>query len=291
MPLLDPDLMNKLEQLELISRKIFTGRIKGERRSRKRGISIEFADYRDYAPGDDLRFLDWNIYGRLDRLFLKLFMEEEDLFLYLLVDRSASMDFGAPTKLEYAKKVAAALGYIALVNSERVAVGAFNETVKDYFRPVRGKRQMWKLFHFLESIQPDGATGLVESCRNFALRHRTKGVVVVLSDFLDPAGYENAFRFFVGQKYEVIAIQVLSEEEVHPPFAGDLKLVDSENGSHAEITMSGPLLKIYHRRLKNFCDGLKAFCTQRGVAYLYTTTAVPFDQLVLNFLRQGGLLK
>ena len=291
MPILDPEFMSKLDQLELISRKIFTGRMKGERRSKKRGISIEFADYRDYSPGDDLRFLDWNIYGRLDRLFLKLFMEEEDLFVYLLVDRSISMDFGEPTKLDYAKKVAAALGYIALVNMERVSVGGFSDTVHDYFRPSRGKGNSWKLFQFLESIQPDGSTVLVESCRNFALRHQTKGVVIILSDFMDPSGYDAAFQYFVGQKYEVFAIQILSDEEVEPPFAGDLKLVDAETGTNAEITVSGPLLKAYRNRLQNFTDGLKNYCTQRGIAYLYTTTSMPFDQLILNYFRQGGLVK
>jgi len=291
MPILDPHFMSKLEQLELISRKVFTGRMKGERRSKRKGISIEFADYRDYAPGDDLRFLDWNIYGRLDRLFIKLFMEEEDLFVYLLVDRSVSMDFGEPSKLEYAKKVAAALGYITLVNMERVCVGAFSDTLSGYFRPTRGKSQMWKLFNFLEDLEPDGSTGLTEACRRFVVRHRTKGIVIIISDFLDPAGYEDAFRFFIGQKYDIFAIQVLSEEEVNPLFSGDLKLVDAESGGQAEITMSAPLMKMYRRRLNGFCEGLKSFCTNRGIAYLYTTTAVPFDQLVLNYLRQGGLVK
>ena len=291
MPILDPDFMSKLEQLELISRKVFTGRMKGERRSKRKGISIEFADYRDYAPGDDLRFLDWNIYGRLDRLFIKLFMEEEDLFVYLLVDRSVSMDFGEPSKLEYAKKVAAALGYITLVNMERVCVGAFSDTLSDYLRPTRGKSQMWKLFSFLEDLKPDGSTSLAEACRRFVVRHRTKGIVIIISDFLDPAGYEDAFRFFIGQKYDIFAIQVLSEEEVNPLFSGDLKLVDAESGGQAEITMSAPLMKMYRRRLNGFCEGLKSFCTNRGIAYLYTTTAVPFDQLVLNYLRQGGLVK
>jgi uncharacterized protein (DUF58 family) len=265
--------------------------LEGERRSRKRGISIEFADYRDYVAGDDLRFLDWNIYGRLDRLFIKLFMEEEDLYVYLLVDRSRSMDFGTPTKLDYARKVAAAIGYITLANMERVAVGAFNESVQDYLRPVRGKRQMWKLFGFLEALRPDGATGLAESCRRFALRHSAKGVLVLISDFLDPAGYESAFRFFVGQKYDVFAIHVLSEEEIHPPLAGDLKLIDVETGTRAEITMSSPLLKAYRNRLHQFRQQLKTFCTQRGIAYLFAPTSVPFDQLILNYLRQGGLIR
>ena len=291
MPILDAEFMNKLEQLELISRKVFTGRLKGERRSKKKGISIEFADYRDYSPGDDLRFLDWNIYGRLDKLFIKLFMEEEDLFVYLLVDRSLSMDFGEPSKLDYAKKVAAALGYITLINMERVSIGAFSDTVTAYFRPARGKSQMWKLFDFLEKVEADGETGLTESCRNFTLRNRTKGIVILLSDFLDPAGYEGAFRFFIGQKYDVFAIHILSDEEANPPYTGDLKLVDAETGGQAEITMSGPLMKVYRHRLHNFCEGLKSYCSKRGISYLYTTTGVPFEQLILSYLRQGGLVK
>jgi uncharacterized protein (DUF58 family) len=289
--ILDPEFMKKLEQLELLSRKVFTGRLKGERRSKKRGVSIEFADYRDYAPGDDLRFLDWNIYGRLDRLFLKLFMEEEDLFVYLLVDRSVSMDFGEPTKLDYAKKVAAALGYITLVNMERVCVGAFNNTVTGYFRPARGKSQMWKLFSFLEDIKADGSTALTGTCRNFVVRHQNKGIVIIISDFLDPAGYEEALRFFIGQKYDLFAIHILSQDEVQPAFAGDLKLVDAETGAQAEVTMSGPLMKMYRRRLSGFCEGLKSFCAKRDITYLYATTSVPFDTLILNYLRQGGLVR
>ncbi|MDP6114357.1 MAG: DUF58 domain-containing protein [Planctomycetota bacterium] len=291
MPVLDNEFMKKLDQLELLSRKVFTGRLKGERRSKKRGISIEFADYRDYVAGDDLRFLDWNIYGRLDRLFLKLFMEEEDLYVYLLIDASKSMEYGDPSKLEYAKKVAAALGYITLTNMERVSIGAFSDTVRDYFRPARGKGQMWKMFDFLENIHADGTTGLSESCRRFALRNRTKGMVILLSDFLDPSGYEEGLRLFAGMKYDLYAIHILSEDEVNPPYTGDMKLVDAETGLDAEITMSGPLMKVYHNRVRNFCDGLKNFCSKRDISYLYTTTATPFDQLVLNYLKQGGLLK
>src|ERR1700736_5946228 len=125
--LLDPQFLARLEQLELVSRKIFLGRLKGERRSKRKGQSVEFADYRNYVVGDDLRFLDWNLYGRLDKLFIRLFMEEEDLHFYILIDNSMSMNYGNPTKLYYAKQVAAALGFVGLVNMDRVIVEAFND--------------------------------------------------------------------------------------------------------------------------------------------------------------------
>src|ERR671935_168197 len=144
-PLLDPEFLARLEQLELVSRKIFTGRMKGERRSRRKGQSVEFADYRNYVVGDDLRFLDWNLYARLDRLFLRLFMEEEDLHFYILIDNSLSMDFGTPTKLHFAKQVAAALGYIGLVNLDRVVVEAFNDRLVQSMPAARGRRSVWRL--------------------------------------------------------------------------------------------------------------------------------------------------
>src|SRR5437667_7139677 len=155
-PLLDPQFLARLEQLELVSRKIFTGAIKGERRSKRKGQSVEFADYRNYVVGADLRFLDWNLYARLDRLFLRLFMEEEDLHFYVLLDNSLSMDFGTPTKLHYAKQVAAALGFIGLVNLDRVVVEAFNDRLTQSLPAVRGRRSLWRLMDFLQKIEAAG---------------------------------------------------------------------------------------------------------------------------------------
>ncbi len=290
-PLLDPELIAALEQLQLMSRKIFTGRMRGERRTRKRGVSIEFADYRNYAQGDDLRFIDWNIYGRLDRLLLKLFHEEEDLCVYLLVDRSFSMAYGSPTKLDYAKKVAAALGFIALHNQERVVVTAFSEDMDLMFRPARGRRQMWKMFDFLEALRPDGSTGLYKALRSFSIRNRRAGILVILSDFLDPDGYEKALRLAVGLRMEIFCIHVLAAEELEPELAGDLKLVDVETADEAEITISAPLLASYRKRLDAFRKGLQAFCSQRGATYLFTSTDTPVSELILTALRLRGLVK
>src|SRR5438128_496362 len=166
-PLLEPDFLARLEQLELVSRKIFMGRMKGERRSKRKGQSVEFADYRNYVVGDDLRFLDWNLYARLDRLFLRLFMEEEDLHFYILIDNSLSMDFGTPTKLHYAKQVAAALGFIGLVNLDRVQVEAFNDRLVQSLPALRGRRSLWRMMDFLQQLQSAGPSDLKRALRSF----------------------------------------------------------------------------------------------------------------------------
>src|SRR5437763_5456687 len=184
-PLLEPHFLARLEQLELVSRKIFLGRMKGERRSKKKGQSVEFADYRNYVIGDDLRHLDWNLFGRLDKLFIRLFMEEEDLHFYVLIDNSLSMDFGNPTKLHYAKQVAAALGFIGLVNMDRVVVEAFNDRLTQSMPAVRGRRSLWRLMDFLQKLEPAGPSDLKRSLKSFSLKCRGKGIVVLLSDFMD----------------------------------------------------------------------------------------------------------
>src|SRR6476660_6779487 len=169
-PLLEPDFLHKLEQLELVSRKIFLGLMKGERRSKRKGQSVEFADYRNYVKGDDLRFLDWNLYARLDRLFIRLFMEEEDLHFYVLIDNSLSMDFGTPSKLHYAKQVAAALAFIGLVNMDRVVLEVFNDRVTQSLPPLRGRRSLWRLMDFLQKLEPAGPSDLRRAMRNFSLK-------------------------------------------------------------------------------------------------------------------------
>src|SRR5437763_10434521 len=206
-PLLDPEFLARLEQLELVSRKIFLGRMKGERRSKRKGQSVEFADYRNYVVGDDLRFLDWNLYARLDRLFLRLFMEEEDLHFYLLIDNSLSMDFGDPTKLHYAKQVAAALGFIGLVNLDRVVVEAFNDRLTQTMPAARGRRGVWRLIDFLKEVQPAGGSDLPQRMRSFSLKCSGKGIVVLLSDMMDKGGYEDALRYIVARQMDIYIVQ------------------------------------------------------------------------------------
>jgi uncharacterized protein (DUF58 family) len=290
-PLLDPQFLARLEQLELVSRKIFLGRLKGERRSKRKGQSVEFADFRNYVVGDDLRFLDWNLYARLDRLFLRLFMEEEDLHFYVLLDNSLSMDFGSPTKLHYAKQIAAALGFIGLVNLDRVVIEAFNERLTQTMPAARGRRSLWRLLDFLGKIEPAGPSDLGQSLHTFSLKCSGKGIVVVLSDFMDKGGYEQALRYLIARQMDVYVIQVLSQEEIEPDIEGDLRLVDVEDDDSAEVTVSGALLRRYKQNLDAYRAALHDFCTRRGAICLFTSTQVPFDRLVLTYLRQRGLVR
>lgn len=290
-PLLDPEFLHKLERLELVSRKIFVGRMKGERKGKRRGSSVEFADHRNYSVGDDLRHIDWNVYGRLDKLFLKLFLEEEDLHFYTLLDTSLSMDFGDPTKLHYGKQVAAALAFIGLVNHDRVVLETFSNQLEPGLPGVRGRSQMWRVVQYLEHLQASGSSDLTAAARSFAIKHPGKGIVVVISDFLDKHGYEDALRYLLARDMDIYVIHVLSREEVEPEIVGDLRLVDAEDADVAEITVSAPLLKRYKDNLNAFVGGLKEWCTRRGITPIFTTNQNPFDKLILNYLRGRGLVK
>jgi uncharacterized protein (DUF58 family) len=290
-PLLDPEFLHKLEQLELVSRRIFVGRMKGERKSKRRGSSVEFAEHRNYTFGDDLRHIDWNVYGRLDKLFLKLFLEEEDLHVYTLLDTSLSMEFGSPTKLRYGKQVAAALSFIGLVNHDRVLVDTFSARLDQGLHGIRGRSQMWRVVQYLDHLEATGQSNLTAAAREFAIRHAGKGVVVVISDFLDKHGYQDALRYLLARNMDIFVIHILSQEEVEPELVGDLRLVDCEDDDTAEITISAPLLKRYKDNLNAFVGGLKEWCTQRGITYIFTNNQFPFDKLVLNYLRQRGLVK
>jgi uncharacterized protein (DUF58 family) len=289
--LLDADFMSRLERLELVSRKIFAGKMRGERRSKRRGESVEFADYRNYTPGDDLRFLDWNIYARLDRLFVKLFLQEEDLIISFLIDASASMDFGEPNKSLYARKIAASLAYVGLVNHDRVSLYTYGGGLKEEMAGIRGRRLSHRMLSFLDHIQTQPESNLNAACKQFAIRHPQRGIVIVLSDFLDKGGYEEGLRYLLGRDLDLYVIQTLAPQEVDPPFVGDLRLTDVEDEDHAEVTVSRELIKRYKHNLQSYCGGLRDFCTRRGIVYLFSTTDVPFDQLVLNYLRRRGLLK
>jgi uncharacterized protein (DUF58 family) len=289
--LLEPEFLNKLEQLELVSKKIFVGRMKGERKSKRRGSSVEFADHRQYSVGDDLRHIDWNVYGRLDKLFLKLFLEEEDLHFYTLLDTSLSMDFGEPTKLHYGKQVAAALAFIGLVNHDRVVLDTFSGTLDAGLSSVRGRSQMYRIVGYLDKLAASGSSDLTAASKAFAIKHVGKGVVVIISDFLDKRGYEPALRYLLARNMDIYVIHVLSREEVDPEIVGDLRLVDAEDDDIAEITVSAPLLRRYKDNLNAFVGGFKEWCTKRGITYIFTTNQNPFDKLILNYLRERGLVR
>jgi len=290
-PLLSPELLARLEAMELVSRKVFRGRMKGERRSRRKGQSVEFADFRNYVPGDDLRFIDWNTYARLDRLFLKMFLEEEDLHFYALIDASASMDFGDPTKFRYACQLAAALGFVGLVRGDRVKIETIGQPAGRSAPIFRGRRSLWRMLDHLEGLAPGENRTLAEGVKNFCLRNSGKGIVVLISDLMDKSGYAGALRYLLAQDMDIYLIHVLSAEECDPELTGDLRLIDCEDGDEAEITVTGPLLKRYKETLAAFVGSAKEFCTRRGILYLMARNDVPVEQLITGYLRERGLVR
>ena len=290
-PLLTPEMLAQLERLELVTRKVFRGRMKGERRSRRRGQSVEFADFRNYVPGDDLRFLDWNLYARLEKLFLKLFLEEEDMHFYALIDASASMDFGDPTKLQYAKQLAAALGFVGLCRADRVKIEPLGAARNRPGPVLRGRPNLWRMLEYVEGIEAGTNLSLTSGVREFCLRNSGKGILVLITDLLDKNGYEEALRFLLAQDLDVYVIHLLCPEELEPDVKGDLKLVDCEDHDFAEVTISRPLLDRYQRTLAAFIDGARQYCTRRGIHYMFADTRITVDQLVSTYLRRRGLVR
>ena len=292
--LLGSQLMAKLDQVDIMSRKIFAGKLQGERRSKKRGVSVEFADYRHYAHGDDLRFIDWNIYARLDKLFLKMFLEEEDLSLMIVLDTSASMHWGNPSKFIFNQRLAMALGYIGLSNQNRVSLFAFGGEGIRPLTGMRGRRRTKEIGAWLLDLKPGGRGDFNDAMRTIALTRQGKGVMVILSDFLFKEGYERGLRYLSGGGYDTFCLQVLSPEEIDPGkhgLSGDLRLTDLEDEDAAEVTVSAALLRKYRENLDAYCGRLREFCVRRGITHVTVDTAVDIELLILDYLRKRGLLK
>ncbi|HEX3176025.1 MAG TPA: DUF58 domain-containing protein [Methylomirabilota bacterium] len=280
-----PEFLAQLERLSLLSRRAFRGSVKGERRSPRRGHSVEFADYRAYGHGDDLRYVDWNIYGRLDRLHVKLFVDEEDLCLHLLVDASASMRFGAPSKLEYAVRTAAALGFVGLVNHERVGVGILRARAAEGWPPSRGRNQVVGLLDFLAAVDPQGPTRLNEALADYAARAREPGLAVLVSDLLDPHGFESGVRALLERRYDVHLVHLLDPTEMNPDLGGDLRLEDAETGEVRDITVDAETLRGYRERLSQFLQRVEGFCRAHEVGYHRVVTDTPVEEFVVAQLR------
>lgn len=289
--LLDPEFMARLDSLDVLSRKILQGKLQGERRSKRRGQSVEFADHRPYVAGDDLRFVDWNIYGRLEQLFLKLFLEEQDLTVHILLDTSASMGTGDPSKERFTKKLAAALGYISLVNNNRLTLSLFGDGLRAQLPNLRGRNYLPHMAELLLGTACDGFSDFEKACREAAAGRLGTGVTVVVSDFLFKQGYESGLRRLIGDKYDLYVVQVLSPQEVTPDLAGDLKLLDVEDGDAAEITVTSALIQYYKRNLAAYCNELRSFCTRRGAVCVRVSSSDSVESLVLNYLRRIRLLR
>lgn len=291
--LLDSRLMAHLDRLDVVSKKIFSGKIHGERRSRRRGQSVEFADFRNYSHGDDLRFVDWNIYARLDRLFLKMFLEEEDLSMVIAVDASASMDFGSPNKMHYARRLAMALGYIGLVNNNRVSLFSFSDDRIERLTGLRGRRRTREMGQWLLNLQPGGTADFAAACRAIALGGQGRGVLLLLSDFLFPDGFEKGLRSIAGRGFDVYALQLLAPDEIDPArhgVLGDLRLVDSESAAEVEVTASSAVVGQYRERLDAHIASLREYCVRRSISHQVVETSLQLETLLVDYLRRRGLL-
>ena len=292
--LISPDLMKRLEQLQLLARRRSKSTAKGERRSGARGQSVEFADYRTYVPGDDLRRIDWNLFGRLERLFLKLYEEERELPVTIYLDSSESMSFGRVSKFDFARQVAAAVGYVALCGFDRVTVEPFpladdQAGLVGELRAVRGRRSAMRFFDNLNRLKAGGTADFNQALRLGAMKHRAQGVIVVLSDFLDPAGYEDGLKSLASRGSEVHAVQILAPEELEPSSYGDLRVIDSETGAEQEVTFGKYRLKSYRATVQNYCRRLQEYCRARGIRYQLEQSDTPIEDLLLKAMRTGGM--
>jgi uncharacterized protein (DUF58 family) len=290
-PLFDARFLRKLDRLELQTARILGGQIKGERRSKRKGISIDFADYRHYVRGDDLRFIDWNIYGRLDRLFIKLFYEEQDLQCRILLDTSRSMDFGEPNKFDFARRLAASIAYVGLHGSDQIGITCFNQGTTEVFRPSRGRHHVKRMLDFLVKLEPDRATSLYKMVREFTQRVRGRCVVVLISDFLDPAGFEGAMRYLLRDTIDVFAVQVLAPQEIEPDLGGHIELHDLETDHKVELTVNKRLKEIYMRNVEAFCASIRNYCTKYGMHYSLARSDAAIEEMMMKRLRANGLIK
>jgi uncharacterized protein (DUF58 family) len=298
--LFDESTLRKLNTLTLVANKVRAGAMKGDRRSKKRGVSIEFADYRDYVPGDDLRHLDWNVYARLEKPFIKLFEEEEDLAVHILVDASKSMNWGGisgeikgeQNKFNFARKLAAALGTIALSAGDQITVSFLTPTGAGLqYGPSRGTHHTLRLLTFLEKQPAAGQTHLNQSLQNYAIASRRPGLTFLITDLFDPNGYETGLGRLQSRGHELVLIHLLAPDELDPQLAGDLQFVDTETGYTQEVSLDGGIRDLYRARVAAWQEEVRLFCQKREIHYISLSTAVPWDKVVLYQMRREGIVK
>ncbi|MEL6406435.1 MAG: DUF58 domain-containing protein [Chloroflexota bacterium] len=299
--LLPEMIRRRLDPLMLTARTIRSGSMKGERRSIKRGTSIEFADYRNYTPGDDLRKLDWNVYARLEKPYIKLLEDEEDLAVHILIDSSASMGFpndnkgdsGDPehNKLLFAKRLMAGLAYMSLTTGDRLRITTLNDSDSQRFGPARGKRQIVPMLQYAHNITADGTANLNQQLRDYAIRERRAGLLILITDMFAPDGYIEGINALLGKGHEIAIIHLLSPDEVTPPIAGDLNLIDVETGIAQDVTVDDSMRAIYQQRLSNWLDGIRNDCARKGIHYLMVETDIPFEKVILFELRKLGIVR
>ncbi len=292
-PLFDEGFLRRLEQLSLVYRGLTRSHLQGERRSNARGGSVEFADFRPYTLGDDIRRVDWNAYARLERLFIKLYTEEQQIGLHLLVDNSLSMDWGSPNKLDLARRLAAALGYIGLLNLDRVSFAPFciSSKSKNVLENFYGKRSALSLFSACQRLVPeDGLESAQGRLAALLSQIRRPGIFLIFSDLFDPS-WKTALNYLFDRGHQLLLVNILSPDEIEPQLEGEFRLVDRENSQHIEFTADFETLQVYSANLAVWQADWKHFCSVRGAAYLPISSALSLEELLFNRLQRIGFLK
>lgn len=286
MALFDNDFLKRLEYLSIASRNVFRGQMMAQRRTTQTGSGIEFADHQPYSPGDDFRYLDWNLYARHDELLLKRFQEEEDLHVYLLLDCSGSMSTGIPAKFDLARQVTAALAYVALSDLDRIAVSGFAEKSEHRFPLTRGKGQILRLIRFLESLVADGKqTDLEQVIQQFVQRSPRRGVVIVLSDLFAPSGFQRGLDVLRHHRFEPHVIQIVSDEDLEPGLLGDLEITDAETGETRQMVVTEQHIEKYQKAVLGYLNKVQEYCSEYETGYTLARSGMSYDQLVMEMLR------
>ena len=287
--LFPPDFLTRLEYLSILSKRVFRGQLLAQRRTVQMGSGIEFSDHREYSPGDDFRYLDWNIYARHGDLLLKRFQEEQNLHVYLMLDCSRSMGFGDPAKFDLARQVVAALAYIALADLDRINVLAFSDTIIEEFPLTRGKARILPLMRFLESLQVTGAdTSITRGVQGLVHRSGRSGMTVVVSDMFDESGFQTGLDQLRYRRYDGHVVQLHDIKEAQPPMLGDVEMIDVENESNRKVTVTEKNIRQYKRLFDEHQTSVRQYCRNYGMGCTQTPSHIPFDDLVMNMMMRAA---
>lgn len=289
--LFDDAFQRKLDYLALVSKRVFSGAMRAERRTKKTGSGVEFADHRDYSPGDDIRQLDWHAYARFHKLLIRLYEEEEDLSIYFIIDSSSSMAFGDGEKLRQAKRLCAALAYVGLANLDRVSIVSATDEISGRMPETRGKARIFRIFRFLSAMRGEGRTDLEDSLKTFVAQHKRKGLAVLLTDLYDAKGFEKGINVLRYNKFEPFVLHVTDPKDRTPDLRGDVRVYDCETGDEREVTVTKRVLERYAEAYDRYVREVQRYCTKKQVSYYEASVEVPFDELILRVFRRGGFLR
>jgi hypothetical protein len=288
---LDDEFLRKLEKLKIISRKGARSPQRGEHRSWQSGEGLEFLDYRKYHSGDDLRYVDWSVYGRLDKLFIKLFHAEKGQTAHILLDMSQSMGSGKPPKELAAKKIAAALSYICLANLDKTGLMAFNEMIIDVKAPARGRNRFPEVLNFLLDLNTSSQTNINGCLEEYAAICKNPGIAIIVSDFFDDKGYEDGLKALAYRNFDINVIHVLDHEEINWSKTGNLSLHEVETGQSRVTFVDKQALALYRKKIDAFMSGIKSYCAHYDMNYYLYNTSIPFEESLTDYLSTGALFR